>query len=572
MGKQFFYRGYLTSCNYACGYCPFSKRKMTEEQRRNDQEALEKFLCQMEGETEKHALLIVPYGEALIQEYYWVAMARFSQIPSEEYVGCQTNLSFPVEKMLSVYEASGGEKQKLRLWCTFHPSMTTVETFVMQCKQLEQAGIAYCVGTVGNPDEIVRIQKLREQLPEHVYVWINQMDGRKRNYTEEEIRRFQEIDPYFKLELKHYPADSSKCRKSVFQEADGSRYFCNLHAAQAGKRSRNIHVVHSEKTCHDLHVSQEVEKSQIPVADDLDTLKNASHGHPNANNSCRRKECSCYIAYCNRTDVEELFFFEPYPAFRIPTYPKGIFLDIDGTLVEEGKRALSDAMAEKIQWLAKKSKLYLATALPYPEAMGKCRKIADCLSGGVFADGGHILIWESVEGERKIKWEEVVPLYMDNDDLTASASGSITASVDEQSSSTQQVCAASSTNIGRLTTPVGRSITANVGCRSYQIRGVVYKQTLFSKRKQGWLLGEAETLVREMGQNREWKKQLRFHREKKHIGITSTKADKRTGVAKICLKEGIALEDGMAVGNEEEDLPMLSLFPRSLYVSELSKQ
>lgn len=523
MGKQFFYRGYLTSCNYACGYCPFSKRKMTEEQRRNDQEALEKFLCQMEGETEKHALLIVPYGEALIQEYYWVAMARFSQIPSEEYVGCQTNLSFPVEKMLSFYEASGGEKQKLRLWCTFHPSMTTVETFVMQCQQLEQAGIAYCVGTVGNPDEIVRIQKLREQLPEHVYVWINQMDGRKRNYTEEEIRRFQEIDPYFTLELKHYPADSSKCRKSVFQEADGSRYFCNLHAAQAGGEYTNL--------------------------------------------NCRRKECSCYLAYCNRTDVEELFFFEPYPAFRIPTYPKGIFLDIDGTLVEEGKRTLSDAMAEKIRWLAQKSKLYLATALPYPEAMGKCRKIADCLSGGVFADGGHILIWESVVGERKIKWEEVIPLYADNDNITASASGSIIANEDEQSLSTQQVCATGSTNIGRL-----GSITASVGCRSYQIRGVVYKQTLFSKRKQGWLPGEADALVREMGQNREWKKQFRFHREKKHIGITSAKADKRTGVAKICLKEGIALEDGMAVGNEEEDLPMLSLFPRSLYLREMSKQ
>lgn len=503
MGKQFFYRGYLTSCNYACGYCPFSKRKMTEEQRRKDQEALEKFLCQMEGETEKHALLIVPYGEALIQEYYWVAMARFSQIPSEEYVGCQTNLSFPVEKMLSVYEASGGEKQKLRLWCTFHPSMTTVETFVMQCKQLEQAGIAYCVGTVGNPDEIVRIQKLREQLPEHVYVWINQMDGRKRNYTEEEIRRFQEIDPYFTLELKHYPADSSKCRKSVFQEADGSRYFCNLHAAQAGGEYTNL--------------------------------------------NCRRKECSCYLAYCNRTDVEELFFFEPYPAFRIPTYSKGIFLDIDGTLVEEGKRTLSDAMAEKIRWLAQKSKLYLATALPYPEAMGKCRKIADCLSGGVFADGGHILIWESVVGERKIKWEEVVPLYVDNDGLTASASG-------------------------RLTTTIGGSINAGVGYRSYQIRGIVYKQTLFSKRKQGWLPGEAEDLVREMGQNRVWEKQLRFHREKKHIGITSAKADKRTGVAKICLREGIALEDGMAMGNQEEDLPMLSLFPRSLYLGEMSKQ
>lgn len=497
MGKQFFYRGYLTSCNYACGYCPFSKRKMTEEQRRKDQEALDRFYLQMKAETEEHALLIVPYGEALIHKYYWVAMARFSQIPSEEYIGCQTNLSFPVEKMLSVYETSGGEKQKLRLWCTYHPSMTTVENFVMQCRQLEQAGIAYCVGAVGDPDEIFRIQELRKKLPDHVYVWINQMDGRKRRYTEEEMQSFQEIDPYFPLELKHYPADNSKCRKSVFQEADGSRYFCNLHAAQAGPSSRNT------------------------------------------NDTCRRKECSCYLAYCNRTDVEELFFFEPYPAFRIPTYPRGIFLDIDGTLVEEGERMLTDTMAEKICFLAQKSKLYLATALPYPEAMGKCRKIANCLSGGVFADGGHILVWENAEGKRQIKWREVVRICADGSELTLPLGGS---------------------NAG---------ITASVECRSYRIQNVVYKQTLFSKRRSGWLPGEAETLVREIGQSMEDEKQLRFHIEKKHIGITSVDADKKTGVEKICAREGIARKDGMAMGNEDQDLPMLSLFPRSVYLGKM---
>lgn len=530
MGKQFFYRGYLTSCNYACGYCPFSKRRMTEEQRRKDQEALEQFVCQMEAETEEHALLIVPYGEALIQEYYWVAMARLSQIPSEEYVGCQTNLSFPVEKMLSVYEASGGEKQKLRLWCTFHPSMTTVEAFVGQCQELEQADIAYCVGAVGNPDEIFWIQELRKKLPEHVYVWINQMDGRKKKYTEEEIQRFQEIDPYFPLELRHYPADSSKCRKSVFQEADGSRYFCNLHAAQTGK------------ACHDLLASQTEEKCH--------TLSHPREEEGYTNSVCKRRECSCYLAYCNRTDVEELFFFEPYPAFRIPTYPQGIFLDIDGTLVAEGKRALSDTMAEKVRFLAQKSKLYLATALPYSEAMGKCRKIADCLSGGVFADGGHILAWENVGGERRIKWEEVVHLWADEDKLSHPLGGVV-----RKNSSARQVPAACSKLI----------IPANVGCRSYQIRGVVYKQTLFSRRRQGWLPEEAEALVREIEQSTGDEKQLRFHVEKRHIGMISVKADKKAGVERICAREGIALEDGMAMGNEEGDLPMLSLFPRSVY-------
>lgn len=478
MGTQFYYRGYLTSCNYSCEYCPFSKRKMTAEQEKKDREALEKFLCQMEAETEEHALQIVPYGEALVHSYYWEAMAKFSRIRTEVYTGCQTNLSFPVEQMVSFFESCGGEKRKLRLWCTFHPSMTSVDTFVSQCRKLAQAGIAYCVGVVGDPDEYSSIQTLREELPEEIYVWINRMEGRKKRYTETEIQEFQKIDPYFFLELQHFRADSNLCRHSVFQEAKGDRYFCNLHAAQAGRSSDN--------------------------------------------HSCKRKECNCYLAYCNRMDIKELLFFQPYPAFRIPVYPKGIFLDVDGTLIAEGERALSDSLTEKIRWLAKKSKLYLATALPFAEAMAKCRKIIDCLSGGVFADGGHILVWKQTEhGQRKILWEEVK-------------------------------------SVGTL--------SKSLRCRTYQIRGVVYKYTLLCRRKQGWMPGEAEALIQKIENSVNNRDSIKIHREKRHIGITSVDADKKTGVEMICTREGIAPEEGMAIGNDAEDLPMLSLFPRSLYV------
>ena len=130
MGKQIFYRGALTSCNYACSYCPFSKRTMTKAQRSKDETALWKFVEARKLETEKHAVQIVPYGEALIHEYYWRALAELSRIEAAEYTGCQTNLSFSVENMLKVYEEHQGRKEKLRLWCTFHPSMTSVEAFV----------------------------------------------------------------------------------------------------------------------------------------------------------------------------------------------------------------------------------------------------------------------------------------------------------------------------------------------------------------------------------------------------------------------------------------------------------
>ena len=481
MGKQIFYRGYLTSCNYTCGYCPFSKRKMTERQKERDKEALWKFIAQMEQENTKHAVQIVPYGEALVHEYYWHAMAKLSQITLLEYIGCQTNFSFPVEKMLGVYEKYQGKKEKLRLWCTFHPSMTTIERFVEQCQKLELAGIAFSVGMVGNPKEIPKLLELRKQLPDSIYVWVNKMDGRKGNYTAEEIEIFQKIDPYFSLQMEHRKADLQKCRKSVFCEADGSQYFCNLHAASKGKA---------------------------------------------VGNGCGKRECNCYLAYSNRTDIEELLFFQPYPAFRIPVYPKAIFLDVDGTIVPEGERELSDAMAERLCWLSKKCRLFLATELPFGEAMRKCRKIKDYLSGGVFAGGGHIRI----QAENKKIWEQIIPL----------------------------------TKILSLEQQKILEKKYQLKVRVYDKEKQIYRQTLITRRKEGWKAGELKQLQIELKRLAEEQEvSYTFHPEKRHLGITGINADKKNGVLTICQREGIALEEGVAVGNSKEDMPMLLLFPQS---------
>lgn len=483
MGKQIFYRGYLTSCNYACGYCPFSKRKMTKGQREKDKKALWSFVDRMKQERGKHAVQIVPYGEALVHEYYWRALAELSQIVTEEYTGCQTNLSFSVEKMLEIYEKCQGRKEKLRLWCTFHPSMTTVEKFVEQCRKLEIAGVSFCVGMVGDPKEIPALLELRRRLPDSVYVWVNKMEGRKRNYSLEEVEIFQKIDPYFFLQMEHRKADLQQCRQSVFYEADGSRYFCNLQAAAKG----------------------------------------TSRGE-----GCGRSECNCYLAYCNRRDIEELLFFEPYPAFRIPSYPKAIFLDVDGTIVQEGESGLSNLMAERLRSLSEKCRLFLATELPFGEAMRKCKKIEDCLSGGVFAGGGHIRI----KRKNQKAWEQIIPTK-------------------EIFSKEQQEC-------------LERKYQLQF--RSYQKGKILYRQTLVAKRRAGWTVEELNELQKEIENIAESKGiSCTFHPEKGHLGITGEKADKKNGVLTICQKEGISLAEGAAVGNAKEDIPMLRLFPVNLF-------
>lgn len=483
MGKQIFYRGYLTSCNYACSYCPFSKRKMTKAQREKDEKALWKFVEDQKQEKEKHAVQIVPYGEALIHEYYWSALAGLSQISTQEYIGCQTNLSFSVERMLKVYEEHQGRKEKLRLWCTFHPSMTTVEAFVEQCRKLEEADISFCVGVVGNPEEIPTLFQLRKRLSDSIYVWVNKMEGRKKKYTAEEVEAFQSIDPYFFLQMEHRKADLKKCRKSVFYEADGSRYFCNLHAAARGTSGAE---------------------------------------------GCGRSECNCYLAYSNRKDMEELLFFEPYPAFRIPTYPKAVFLDVDGTIVPEGEEEVSDLMAGRLRSLSKKCRLFLATELPFVQAMRKCKKITDCLSGGVFAGGGHIRI----EREKQKAWELIIPTK----EIFSK----------EQRESLER--------------------KYQLQFRNYQKGNTLYRQTLVAKRRDGWTVEERDALQKEIEGIAERKGiSYTLHLEKGHLGITGEKADKKNGVLTICREQGIALEDGAAVGDAKEDIPMLQLFPVHLF-------
>lgn len=203
------------------------------------------------------------------------------------------------------------------LWGTFHPQMTSLENFVSQCKKLSEWKVSYCVGAVGVPEQIRDIQKLREKLGTSVYLWINKMDGLGRNYTEEEIKAFIAVDPWFELELKHHPADGKTCGNQVFVEADGSLRRCNLCRPDG----KNLYEADTG-ICSAKAAQGEGEK-QVQIFDIP---------------ACSMRECSCYLAYNNRLE-KELLFFQPYPAFRIPTYPKAVFLDIDGTILPEGRRS-----------------------------------------------------------------------------------------------------------------------------------------------------------------------------------------------------------------------------------------
>lgn len=371
MRTQWYYRGSLNFCNYSCSYCPFAKQKYSKSCLNKDKAQWERFVSFMEKRQQEKAsnsfhgmdeqreelgaVLVVPYGEALLHDYYWEGLARLSKLPFLEYIGAQSNFSFSVEEKLSVFEACHGEKEKLRLWGTFHPEMVGMEEFLAVCNRLDAASVNYCIGAVGVPAQLYMLKELREQLLQKHYLFINRMDGLNRSYTEEELAAFTAIDPYFPLELMKHASGKGGCANSCFVTGNGDVYGCAVSRQRLG----NLYAAPDE----------EKQTQQKP---------------------CSKKWCDCYLAY-NNLHEKELLFFEPYPAFRIPDYRKALFFDIDGTLVFDGETVLSDDRVRQLSFLSKHTKLFVATSLPYEIAMRKLGKAASLFSGGVFANGGRVI-------------------------------------------------------------------------------------------------------------------------------------------------------------------------------------
>lgn len=486
MKRQWYYRGSLKSCNYSCSYCPFSKQKGSVKEYQEDKKALFSFVDAMEKEGREGAVQIVPYGEALIHEYYWEALARLSKNPALEAVGAQSNFSFPVEKMITHFLEHAGDIRKLRLWGTFHPEMTSAQSFVSQCQKLLDKKVSFCVGAVGVPKQLSLIKQLRQTLPEQVYLWINKMDGLKRSYTSEEKAAFLEIDEYFEMELKHHPANPSLCVESRFVEADGTLHGCNI----------------SRQCLGNIYEREEIEEY------------------------CSRKECSCYLSYCNQP-LEQLLFFQPYPAFRIPTYPKAVFFDVDGTLIPDGEEKIPEEIVRGVHRLSGHSDIYLATSLPREEAVRTTREIWNDLSGGVFANGGMCTINSTGRGGED-SWTEIEPFP------------------DEWIERARYI---------------GKREGFHVFV--YRKKEETYKVTLVFRK--GVL---PERITEEFIP--EWRMKLLIPAccevliEGECFQVTKKGTGKLEGILKICEKMGYGKEEVAVMGNAENDIPMLQFFPFSV--------
>ncbi|CAL9608000.1 hypothetical protein SUDANB120_05584 [Streptomyces sp. enrichment culture] len=227
MDLTLLYRGPLASCDYDCPYCPFAKRRDSRAALAADREALERFTAWAAGNTgDRLSVLFTPWGEGLVRSWYRRALVELSHLPHVRRVAIQTNLSGRTGW------TAEADPDRLALWCTYHPGQTPYDRFLDKCRELAAAGIRHSVGIVGMPEHLEEARRLREDLPERVYLWVNAAEGR--TYTDAEADRWTAIDPLFPYSRHPHRSAGLPCRTgSSVVSVDGAGTVRRCHFVKA---------------------------------------------------------------------------------------------------------------------------------------------------------------------------------------------------------------------------------------------------------------------------------------------------------------------------------------------------
>ncbi|HMA37224.1 MAG TPA: STM4011 family radical SAM protein [Chloroflexia bacterium] len=232
MNLSILYRGPLSSCNYACGYCPFAKHAESRAEHAADAAALERFVTWVAGRAaDQIGILFTPWGEALIRKRYQQALARLTQLPHVVKAAIQTNLSCRLDWV------DACDTRRLALWATYHPTQTSRARFLAQCAELDRRGVRYSVGVVGLRAQADEIEALRQALPPHVYLWINAYKRVPAYYAAEHLARFTAVDPLFPINAQDHASRGQACRTGhtvIAVDGDGTVRRCHFVKAPLG--------------------------------------------------------------------------------------------------------------------------------------------------------------------------------------------------------------------------------------------------------------------------------------------------------------------------------------------------
>ncbi|HTU21132.1 MAG TPA: STM4011 family radical SAM protein [Gemmataceae bacterium] len=207
MKLSILYRGPLSSCNYACRYCPFAKRTETAGELVHDRACLERFVAWVAGRfADSIGVLFTPWGEALVRRWYRDALAALTRMPQVHKAAIQTNLSCNLDWL------DACDLSRLALWCTFHPTETTRERFLAKCLELHARGVRFSVGVVGLKEHFAEIAAIRRELPADVYLWVNAYKRDPNYYTDVMVEQLTRLDPLFPLNNQYHQSRGEPCR------------------------------------------------------------------------------------------------------------------------------------------------------------------------------------------------------------------------------------------------------------------------------------------------------------------------------------------------------------------------
>ena len=203
------YRGSLSSCNYACGYCPFGKTTNTREELDRDRQELDRFVDWVAGHDYSTGVFITPWGEAIIHRYYREAMIRFSWMEHVQRVVIQTNLSGHLG------DFKDARADRLAIWATFHPGETDATRFLKRCETLRDLSVRFSVGVVAFKEHFKVIAELRRRLPTDVYLWVNVPKSSSVCYSDDDIEFLASVDPYFRWNAARWPSRGKPCQTGL---------------------------------------------------------------------------------------------------------------------------------------------------------------------------------------------------------------------------------------------------------------------------------------------------------------------------------------------------------------------
>src|SRR4051794_2066110 len=233
MNLSVLYRGPLSSCNYGCDYCPFAKRRETRAELAADAAALSRFVDWVDAQRDLHriSVLFTPWGEAPVRRPYREALARLTNPPHVDKAPAQPNLSCRLDWV------GRCDRRRLGLWCTYHPTETTRDRFLAQCRELDAAGVRYSVGVVGLKEHAGEVDALRRELAPGVYLWVNAYKRSADYYAAEDVAQFTAVDPLFPVNNTRHPSRGRPCRAGhtvLSVDGDGTIRRCHFIKAPVG--------------------------------------------------------------------------------------------------------------------------------------------------------------------------------------------------------------------------------------------------------------------------------------------------------------------------------------------------